>query len=190
MEDNELDKNDNQKITFSIEGFEGPLDLLLQLVKEKNIEIKDVQLASVTDQYLNYIKDLDYINMEEATEFLNIASMLLEIKSQSLLPVEPISVDGDDQPLSTEEQLKLRLQEYELFKQAGGNLSSGLGGHFIRQSNHITGGCRKTASACSVFQKTKNYGLFQWRNRGHVHRDLRSKTNDLRHPAPQRRLSG
>lgn len=122
MEDNELDKNDNQKITFSIEGFEGPLDLLLQLVKEKNIEIKDVQLASVTDQYLNYIKDLDYINMEEATEFLNIASMLLEIKSQSLLPVEPISVDGDDQPLSTEEQLKLRLQEYELFKQAGGNL--------------------------------------------------------------------
>lgn len=109
------------KLQFKLEGFEGPLDLLLHLIKENNVSIQEVKLASITDQYLQYMHDVDKLDMEEATEFLNLASILLEIKSKALLPVEVPETEEEEQ-LDEETLLKMRLEEYKLFKEAGGNL--------------------------------------------------------------------
>ena len=67
--------------------FEGPLDLLLHLIKEAKIEIKDVFVSKVTEQFLAYIEGLSILNVDKASEYLNMAATLLEIKSKSILPV-------------------------------------------------------------------------------------------------------
>ncbi len=108
------------KVTFKLDGFEGPLDLLLHLIKEKNISIKEVKISEITDQYLKYMQDLQNLDMEEATAFLDMTSRLLEIKSNSLLPVE--KVEEDEEELDDETLLKRQLEEYALFKEAGGQL--------------------------------------------------------------------
>ena len=115
------EKVENLQLTFKLEGFEGPLDLLLHLIKENNMSIMEVKLSNITNQYLEYMKDIDTLDMEQATEFLNVASMLLEIKSKSLLPVETDPNEEEDE-LDPETQLKMRLEEYKLFKEAGGAL--------------------------------------------------------------------
>ena len=105
---------------FSFEGFEGPLDLLLELISQRNIEIKDVKLAEITDQFVHYVENMEEFDMEEATAFLDMASRLLLIKSKSLLPVEQ-EVEEEDE-IDDETRLKIQLQEYQLFKEAGGTL--------------------------------------------------------------------
>ena len=70
MEDLELEESSSQ-LTYSFEGFEGPLDVLLELIAKKNIDVKDVVIAEITDQFLQYVEDMDEIDMEEATAFLN-----------------------------------------------------------------------------------------------------------------------
>ena len=117
----ELEEVENSsKLTFTLEGFEGPLDLLLHLIKEKNMSIMEIKISEITDQYLKYLEDLEELDMDNATEFLAMASWLLEIKSRSILPVEQTEEEEDE--LDPETQLKLQLQEYELFKEASGNL--------------------------------------------------------------------
>ena len=106
-------------IKFKLDSFEGPLDLLLHLIKEKKMNIMEVRLADITDQYLSYIQTLKEMNMELATEFLVVASTLIEIKSRSLIPIEEVEVPDEEDP---EMRLKMQLAEYELFKEAGENL--------------------------------------------------------------------
>lgn len=113
-------ESSSTKILFKLEGFEGPLDLLLHLIKEKNVSIMEVKISEITDQYMKYMENLNQLDMEEATAFLDMTSRLLEIKSRSLLPVEKIEEDGDE--LDPETQLKIQLQEYQLFKEAGVSL--------------------------------------------------------------------
>ncbi len=108
-------------LTFKLDGFEGPLDLLLHLIKESNMSIMEVQISSITDQYMKYMENINELDMEEATAFLDMTSRLLEIKSRSLLPVE--TSEDDIEEIDPELQLKMQLQEYQLFKEAGGNLS-------------------------------------------------------------------
>ena len=108
-------------LTFKLDGFEGPLDLLLHLIKESNMSIMEVQISSITDQYMKYMENITELDMEEATAFLDMTSRLLEIKSRSLLPVE--TSEDDIEEIDPELQLKMQLQEYQLFKEAGGNLS-------------------------------------------------------------------
>lgn len=108
------------KLTFKLDGFEGPLDLLLHLIKESNVSIKDVKISSITDQYLKYMENISELDMEEATAFLDMTSRLLEIKSKSLLPVEETQEDED--VIDDETLLKMQLEEYKLFKEAGINL--------------------------------------------------------------------
>ena len=108
-------------LTFKLDGFEGPLDLLLHLIKESNMSIMEVQISSITDQYMKYMENINELDMEEATAFLDMTSRLLEIKSRSLLPVE--ATEEDEEEIDPELQLKMQLQEYQLFKEAGGNLS-------------------------------------------------------------------
>lgn len=116
----QIDEESSSKLTFHLEGFEGPLDLLLHLIKEKNMSIMEVKISEITDQYMQYMQDLSELDMEETSAFLEVASWLLEIKSKSLLPVETTAVEEEE--IDSETQLKLRLQEYALFKEAGGQL--------------------------------------------------------------------
>ena len=112
---------EKSSVKFKLEGFEGPLDLLLHLIKEKNMTIENVKISEITDQYLKYMEDLSTIDMEDTSAFLEMASWLLEIKSRTLLPSDEVLEEEEDE-IMTEEKLKMRLQEYELFKQAGGQL--------------------------------------------------------------------
>ena len=78
------------QMTFKLDNFDGPIELLVHLTSERNIEIKDVKLADLTDQYMQYMKDVDTLNMEEATAFLDMLSRLLLIKSRAILPKEEL----------------------------------------------------------------------------------------------------
>ncbi len=118
MEEEELEST--PKFQISLDGFDGPLDLLLHLVNERNIPIKDVKLSEITDQYLAYLQGIDELDMDEATGFLDIASRLLLIKSRAILPADELPEDEEE--MSEEEKLKLQLEEYALFKEAGGKL--------------------------------------------------------------------
>ena len=102
-----------------LDNFEGPLDLLLHLIKEAKIEIKDIFVSDVTDQFLSYINGLEILDVDKASEYLNMAATLLEIKSKSLLPkIEEFDEDYED----PEEMIKRRLEEYKLFKEASEKL--------------------------------------------------------------------
>jgi segregation and condensation protein A len=110
-----------KKLDYSVrlENFEGPLDLLLYLIKEAKIDIKDIFISQVTDQYLAYMEDIGSLDMDKASEFLEIAATLLEIKSNSLLPkMEDVLFDVEDPA----QKMIRRLEEYKLFKEAGEKL--------------------------------------------------------------------
>lgn len=114
----EIESSSNLK--FSFEGLEVPLDLILQVIEEKGLDIKTFKVAEITDQYIKYVENMEEIDMEEATAFLDMASRLLLIKSKSLLPVEQELEEEEE--MSDEEKLRIQLQEYKLFKDAGGVL--------------------------------------------------------------------
>lgn len=98
-----------------LEAFEGPLDLLLYLIKKQNIDIRDINVADITDQYMAYVDLMQSGQFELAAEYLVMAAMLAEIKSRILLPrQEEEEVDEEDPRM----QLIRRLQEYERFKKA------------------------------------------------------------------------
>jgi segregation and condensation protein A len=97
-----------------LEAFEGPLDLLLYLIKRQNIDILNIPIAAITRQYMEYIHLMEHLELELAAEYLVMASMLAEIKSRMLLP-RPIASEDEDDPRA---ELIRRLQEYEQFKQA------------------------------------------------------------------------
>ena len=115
-----IEEEKSSQLSFKLDGFEGPLDLLLHLIREKNVSIKEVKISEITDQYLKYMDDIKQLDMDEATAFLDMASRLLEIKSKSILPVEEMPEDEDE--IDEETRLKMQVEEYELFKNAGGNL--------------------------------------------------------------------
>lgn len=114
-----LESSDNS-IKYKLQDFEGPLDLLLHLIKEKKMDIMEVQLSEITDQYLSYIQNFKENDMELATEFLVMATRLMEIKSFKMLPVE--TVDEEEEVIDPELELKMQLQEYQLFKEASEGL--------------------------------------------------------------------
>ncbi len=102
-----------------LETFEGPLDLLLYLIKKQNLDIVDIPLARITDQYMEYIDLMQEMRFELAAEYLLMAAMLAEIKSRMLLPRPKEQEDEDEDPRA---ELIRRLQEYERFKQAAQDL--------------------------------------------------------------------
>jgi len=97
-----------------LEAFEGPLDLLLYLIKRQNLDVLDIPIAEITRQYMEYVEMMKGLNLELAADYLVMAAMLAEIKSRMLLP-RPVEVDDEDDPRA---ELVRRLQEYERFKQA------------------------------------------------------------------------
>ncbi|VAW96929.1 Segregation and condensation protein A [hydrothermal vent metagenome] len=97
-----------------LEAFEGPLDLLLYLIKRQNLNVLDIPIAEITRQYMKYVEMMKALNLELAADYLVMAAMLAEIKSRMLLP-RPVEVEDEDDPRA---ELVRRLQEYERFKQA------------------------------------------------------------------------
>lgn len=98
-----------------LEAFEGPLDLLLYLIKRQNLDILEIDVAELTEQYMHYVRLMDTMQFELAGEYLVMAAMLAEIKSRMLLPRSQDLAEDDDDPRA---QLIRRLQEYERFKKA------------------------------------------------------------------------
>lgn len=98
-----------------LEAFEGPLDLLLYLIKRQNIDILDIDVYSITEQYVRYVELMDAMQFELAAEYLVMAAMLAEIKSRMLLPRSNENEEDEDDPRAA---LIRRLQEYERFKRA------------------------------------------------------------------------
>ena len=99
---------------ISLEQFEGPLDLLLQLIEKQKLQITEISLAKITDQYLDYIDNSEDIASEEVADFLLIASKLIYLKSKYLLPNLELEADEDVQNL--EKQLKIYRQYYDASK--------------------------------------------------------------------------
>src|SRR5690554_4213285 len=98
-----------------LEAFEGPLDLLLYLIKRQNLDILDIPVAQITVQYMQYVELMQSLNFELAAEYLVMAAMLGEIKSGMLLPRQETQGDEEEDPRA---ELIRRLQEYERFRQA------------------------------------------------------------------------
>ena len=105
-----------------LEAFEGPLDLLLYLIRKQNFNILDIPMAGVTRQYLVYVDEIRNRNLELAAEYLLMAAMLIEIKSRMLLP--PKKVAEGEEPEDPRAELVRRLLEYEQMKLAGARLNA------------------------------------------------------------------
>lgn len=110
-----------QALEVFLEAFEGPLDLLLYLIRRQNLDILDIPIAEITRQYMEYILLMQELNLELAGEYLLMAAMLAEIKSRMLLP-RPQGLEDDETDPRAE--LVRRLQEYERFKRAADDLDS------------------------------------------------------------------
>ena len=104
-----------------LEAFEGPLDLLLYLIRRQNLDILDIPIAEISRQYVQYIELMKEIQFELAGEYLVMAATLAEIKSRMLLPR---SADGEEEEGDPRAELARRLQEYERFKKAAGDIDA------------------------------------------------------------------
>ena len=122
---------ETKKYSIKIDNFEGPLDLLIYLIEKNKMDIYDIHLAEITDQYIEYLNAMEKLNLEIASEFLVMASSLLYLKSRRLLPKE----EEDTEEL-TEEELIRRIIEYKKYKE----ISKKLKENYIIFSKRITKG--------------------------------------------------
>ena len=108
-----------QALEVFLDAFEGPLDLLLYLIRRQNLDILDIDVAQITEQYMRYVELMDAMQFELAAEYLLMAAMLAEIKSRMLLPRSGETEEEEEDPRAN---LVRRLQEYERFKKAAEDL--------------------------------------------------------------------
>lgn len=114
---------DSQAPRVSVEGFDGPLDLLLELVEEKKLDILTVRLGDLADEYLARVRAMPSLPAEEVSAFLALASRLVLLKARSLLPsLEPLA----EEETESEEELRLRLLEYAVVRERAGQLGARL----------------------------------------------------------------
>ncbi|MDA9470268.1 segregation/condensation protein A [Enterococcus sp. 5H] len=114
-----------QEINVKLDVFEGPLDLLLHLIQKLEIDIYDIPIAAVTEQYMNYIHTMKTLELEIAGEYLVMAATLMAIKSKMLLPKQELEISDDDESLEGDDPrdaLVAQLLEYRKFKYAAGLL--------------------------------------------------------------------
>ncbi len=104
-----------------LDAFEGPLDLLLYLIRRQNLDILDIPIAEITRQYVDYIELMHEMKLELAAEYLVMAAILAEIKSRLLLPRPPLEEGSEEDPRA---ELVRRLQEYERFKKAAADIEA------------------------------------------------------------------
>jgi len=114
--DGEAREQDLAELYFKLPAYEGPLDLLLELIRKHEIDIFDIPIALITDEYLAYMETLEFLDLDLGGEWLEIAAMLVYIKSKMLLPQpeDPVEEEGPD----PREELVRRLIEYQKYKSA------------------------------------------------------------------------
>ncbi len=103
-------------INFKINEFEGPLDLLLHLIKENKMDIMNIEIEKITEQYISYLNEQEKMNLEIASEYLVMASELIELKSKLLLP-NPKVEETEEEQVDPREELVNRLLEYQAYKE-------------------------------------------------------------------------
>ena len=108
-------------MNFRLKDFDGPLDLLLTLVGKAQIDIRDIFVSDITDQYLSLVRSAEDLNMDEASDFLVMAATLVESKSRAMLPRPPAPEEGEEDP---ETELIRRLEEYKRYKESAEELRS------------------------------------------------------------------
>ncbi|MGD8394056.1 MAG: segregation/condensation protein A [Candidatus Eiseniibacteriota bacterium] len=118
-------------LRIKLDSFEGPLDLLLHLIRREKLDIHDVPIARITHQYLEMIQTMQLLNLEVAGEFLVMASTLMRIKARTLLPPSPLE-DDDEESIQTREDLIRRLIEYRKYKEVATHLR----GHEESRAHH------------------------------------------------------
>ncbi|MCX7779845.1 MAG: segregation/condensation protein A [Negativicutes bacterium] len=132
--------NAGNAYTVRLETFEGPLALLMHLIDKNQIDIYDIPVALVTEQYLTYIKTMEQFNIEIASEFLVMAATLLQIKSRMLLPKPPKDTPPEEEGIDPRQELVDRLIEYKKFKEAAallGEMAEIRGQYFTRQRQEL-----------------------------------------------------
>ncbi|MBF0279559.1 MAG: segregation/condensation protein A [SAR324 cluster bacterium] len=147
-------------LEIKIPIYEGPLDLLLHLIRKKELDIYKVELSELTNSYLAYVERMEAVNLDYAGEFLEIAATLIWIKSKSLLPKPPIEEDGDEE--DPEERLRRQLIEYQKYKQAAFLLSccDMLGRDvFLHPASDDDELQQEDVSSKQVFEEISLYGL-------------------------------
>jgi len=122
--DNHFDATEQTELPYQvrIENFEGPLDLLLHLIKKSEINIYDIPIHLIAQQYLSYIEEMEDLNLTVAGEFLVMAATLLQIKSKMLLPADETAAADEEDGLDPRQELVRRLLEYKQFKDAARQL--------------------------------------------------------------------
>ncbi|MBQ2872973.1 MAG: segregation/condensation protein A [Bacilli bacterium] len=103
--------------SIKINEFEGPLDLLLHLIKQSNIDIYDIEISEITKQYLDYINKMEELNINVASSYIVMAAELMEIKSKSLLPKKEDEEETDEEEVVSKENLINKLIEYQKYKE-------------------------------------------------------------------------
>lgn len=108
-----------EKLQFTIDDFSGPLDLLLHLVKESKMDIYEVPIEQITEEYVSFIESMEELNIDVASEYLVLASELIHLKSKMLLNIKDSEEEGDqlEFKIGTEEELRHRLMEYKKYKE-------------------------------------------------------------------------
>ena len=124
-----------------IGDFSGPLDLLLHLIKKSKMEIFDIEISKITEEYLKYLESMKEINLDIASEYLVMASELIEIKSKKLLPNSDEDENEDNEYIDSEEALKKRLIEYQKYKESTGvfrNLENNRSSYYTKTPEAIS----------------------------------------------------
>lgn len=103
---------------FVLDQYEGPLDLLLSMIKEAKINIKDIFVSKITDQYIDYIRSMEIMDLDKASDFVAMAATLLEIKSNDLLPQIEMLEDNEEYYVDEKQELQRQLEMYSLIQEA------------------------------------------------------------------------
>lgn len=114
IKNGETQAGDDAGYKVKLEKFDGPLDLLLHLIKEAKVDIKDIFISKITEQFIDYVREMSDYPSEEIGDFIELASTLIQIKSKKLLPVPPKEEEDEEDP---EQKLIRQLEEYKLFKE-------------------------------------------------------------------------
>ena len=115
--------NNDHQLTFKVEKFEGPLDLLLHLIRQNKMDINDIPMAEITAQYIDYLHQMQTLQLDVAGEYLVMAAMLLNIKSKMLLPTEQEQVEEFEEDYEDpREELVQQLILHQTFQDAGTQL--------------------------------------------------------------------
>lgn len=129
-----------QEYKIKVEAFEGPMDVLMHLIDKSQIDIYDIPIAIITEQYLEYLRALEFFNIEVASEFLVMAATLLQIKSRMLLP-KPPKLEEEEDLVDPRQELVNRLIEYKQFKQISTileEMAETRGKYFFRQKQEFS----------------------------------------------------